>query len=80
MTTPTKNPEPKSIKETIKHKYLVEAMNDELESDDTWKITTHKNFIRCKWLYKTKYKPNGRKERDKSRFVVLGNKQTYSVD
>ncbi|XP_074328035.1 putative mitochondrial protein AtMg00820 [Apium graveolens] len=61
-------------------------MNDELdtlENNHNWAITTlppGKNAITSKWLYKTKFKPDGIIDKFKSRLVILGNKQTYDID
>lgn len=61
-------------------------MNEELkalELNNTWELTPlppGKKPIACKWIFKTKYKADGSKERDKARLVVLGNKQQYGID
>ena len=61
-------------------------MNEELsalEQNNTWVITNlllRKKAIGSKWLFKTKYLPNGSIERYKVRLVVLGNKQQYGID
>lgn len=55
-------------------------MNEELsalEEDHTWVITDlphGKKAIGSKWLFKTKYKPDGSKEQYKARLVIMGNK------
>lgn len=49
----------------------------------TWVFTDippNKNPIGCKWLFKTKYLPNGNIERHKARLVILGNKQKHGID
>lgn len=43
-------------------------------------MPTGKTPIGCKWLYKTKYNPDGSIERHKSRLVILGNRQKYGED
>ncbi|PKI47460.1 hypothetical protein CRG98_032140 [Punica granatum] len=56
-------------------------MDDEIraiEKSDTWKLTPlleGKKSIGVKWVYKTKYKPNGDVDRPKARLVVKGYKQ-----
>ncbi|XP_074374698.1 putative mitochondrial protein AtMg00820 [Apium graveolens] len=54
-----------------------------LENNDTWDIvtlSTSKKAIGSKWLYKTKFKPDGTIKRYKSIIVILGYRKTYSVD
>ena len=79
-------PEPLHFKQAIKQENWVKAMNEELatlELNKTWDLSVHlagKQAIACKWIYKTKYKADGCKEKDKGRVVVLGNKQQFSID
>ena len=54
-----------------------------LEENKTWIITElppRKQTIGCKWLYTTKYDPQRKSTRYKSRLVVLGNKQKKGID
>ncbi|KAI4357505.1 hypothetical protein L6164_001448 [Bauhinia variegata] len=54
-----------------------------IEKNDTWELTdlpTDKEPIGVKWVYKTKYKPNGEIERFNSRLVTKGYKQKPSID
>lgn len=56
---------------------------DALELNDTWELTAlppNKHAIGCKWLFKTKFLPDGKVDKYKSRLVILGNKQQYGVD
>ena len=56
---------------------------DALELNHTWEVTAlppGKNAIGCKWIYKTKYNPDGAIDRHKDRFVILGCKQKYGED
>ncbi|XP_074376885.1 uncharacterized protein LOC141718403 [Apium graveolens] len=49
----------------------------------TWDIVTlplDKQAIGSKWVYKTKYNPDGSIERYKSRLVILGYKKVYGID
>lgn len=74
------------FKEAAKHSHWKKAMNEELkalESNGTWELTSlpqGKQVIGCKWVYKTKYTPDGEVERYKSRLVVLGNKQKHMIE
>lgn len=78
--------EPTSFKQALTQASWVHAMNDELhalEINHTWEVTDlppGKKAIGCKWLFKTKYNPDGSVERNKARLVVLGNRQKYGVD
>lgn len=56
---------------------------DALERNGTWDITVlppQKTAIGCKWLYKSKYNPDGTLERHKARLVILGCKQRPGED
>ncbi|XP_074347279.1 uncharacterized protein LOC141686120 [Apium graveolens] len=81
-----KSADPVIFKEAVKHECWINAMNSELEAlelNDTWEVTTlppSKITIGCKWIYKTKYLPDGKIERHKSRLVALGYKQKYGED
>jgi len=61
-------------------------MNTELqalERNGTWslaKLPKGKRAIGCKWLYKTKYHPDGSIERHKARLVIQGYKQKKGID
>lgn len=86
LVTLTQSTDPISFNQAVLHNHWITAMNQELqalEDNKTWVITTlppGKKSIDCKWLYKTKYSPDGAIERYKSRLVILGCRQTYGVD
>jgi Reverse transcriptase (RNA-dependent DNA polymerase) len=67
-------------------KNWVNAMNDELDAlkrNQTWdlvKLPNGKQTVRCRWIYKIKYKSDGTLERYKARLVAKGYTQTYGVD
>ncbi|GJZ02373.1 retrovirus-related pol polyprotein from transposon TNT 1-94, partial [Tanacetum coccineum] len=53
------------------------------EDTQSWtikKLPPNKKAIRCKWVYKLKYKSDGTIERFKARLVILGNHQVVGVD
>ncbi|GKC06151.1 putative RNA-directed DNA polymerase [Tanacetum coccineum] len=64
----------------------VKAMNNEMEAlnrNHTWDITDlpkGRNPIRCKWIYKIKYKANGEIKRYKVRLVAKGYSQREGID
>ena len=54
-----------------------------LELTQTWTLTPlplGKKLIRCKWVYKIKYHPDGYVERYKARLVVKGYNQHVGLD
>lgn len=86
LATIVHNQDPVLFKDAIKHEHWVIAMNLELdafEKNCTWEITElppQRKAIGCKWLYKTKFKPDGSIDKYKARLVVLGCRQTYGID
>nr|GEU74250.1 ribonuclease H-like domain-containing protein [Tanacetum cinerariifolium] len=80
------NSKPTSYAQAIKDLGWVRAMEAELialERNKTWTVTSlptcHKP-ITSKWVFKTKYKPNGHVERLKARLVVRGFNQKEGLD
>ena len=75
-----------SYTQVVQQQEWVDAMNDELDAlelNDTWEITdlpSGKKAIGSKWIYKTKFKPDGHIERHKSILVIQGCRQQYGVD
>ena len=54
-----------------------------IEKNNTWELTSlppRKKDIGVKWVYKTKYKPDGEVDRYKARLVVKGYKQKLGID
>lgn len=48
---------------------------DALEMNQTWEVTelpSGCHAIGCKWIYKTKYLPDGNIDKHKERLVILG--------
>lgn len=86
MSTLVATQDPIFFKDAIQHTHWISAMNSELdalEMNNTWDVMTlppGKIAIGCKWLYKTKYKPDGSVDRHKARLVILGCRQKYGED
>lgn len=86
LSTLASQSKPNTYTEALAHPQWLQAMNEELqalEENMTWVVTdipSHKRPIGCKWLFKTKYLPNGNIERHKARLVILGNKQHHGID
>ena len=82
----TNNDEPKSFKQAAQDVRWREAMQKEikaLEKNGTWTLEylpEGKRAIDSKWVYKIKFKPNGKIERYKARVVAKGFNQQEGVD
>lgn len=82
----TLHDEPKSFAEACKHECWREAMKREiaaLEANNTWTLESlppGKKVIDAKWVFKTKFKPNGELALHKARLVARGFTQEEGVD
>ncbi|KAL0423151.1 UNVERIFIED_CONTAM: hypothetical protein Sradi_0849900 [Sesamum radiatum] len=80
------SPEPKTFKQVVQHKECQAAMEAEiqaLEKNNTWSISEsppNKRAISCRWIYKTKLKPDGIVKRHKVRLVAKGSNQIEGED
>ncbi|PRQ23286.1 putative RNA-directed DNA polymerase [Rosa chinensis] len=78
--------DPLTFDEACHQQHWVKAMDDEIhaiEKNDTWELTSlpeGKAAIGVKWVYKTKYKPNGDVDRFKARLVAKVYKQKPGID
>lgn len=78
--------DPLNFSDAVQDGGWVQAMDDEIQSiekNDTWELTSlpeGKKSIGVKWVYKTKYKPDGQVDRLKARLVVKGYKQKPGID
>ncbi|GJT03132.1 uncharacterized mitochondrial protein-like protein [Tanacetum coccineum] len=82
----TNNDEPKCFKQAAQDARWREAMQKKvkaLEKNGTWTLEyllEGKRAIDLKWVYKIKFKPNGKVERYKARLVAKGFTQIEGVD
>ncbi|CAH9084675.1 unnamed protein product [Cuscuta europaea] len=78
--------EPKTYNQAAKFPEWQDAMKTEiqaLEKNNTWVLVNpppNQNVIGCKWVFKTKLKPDGSLERYKARLVAKGYTQEEGVD
>lgn len=85
----TSIPEPKTYKEAMQSSYAQQwkdAMDKEYTSllnNKTWvlkPLPASRKAVKCKWIFKVKYKPSGEVERFKARLVAKGFSQVASID
>ena len=81
--------EPKTYQEAMQSSHVLqwkEAMAKEFTSsiaNKTWALKPlpeGRKAVKCKWIYKVKYKPSGEVERFKARLVAKGYSQVAGVD
>lgn len=78
--------EPQFFHQAISQAYWREAAKTEteaLQQNNTWSLAslpTGKHIIRCKWIYKIKYKADGEIEHHKSRLVAKRYTQQEGID
>nr|GEW49385.1 ribonuclease H-like domain-containing protein [Tanacetum cinerariifolium] len=78
--------EPSCYEHAILDNNWIDAMNSEIEAlnkNHTWIITDlppNRKPIKCKWIYKIKYKSSGDIERYKARIVTKGFSQRDGID
>lgn len=86
LTNVLQSPEPTSYAHAIQFPEWVKAMDLELtalEQNHTWTVTTlppDKKALTSKWVYKTKFRPDGGIERHKARLVIRGFEQVKDKD
>ena len=84
----TSNPilEPMTYHSASKHSHWVQAMQEEfiaLRRNQTWSLVpcpSNRPVIGCRWIYKTKFSPNGQVDRFKARLVAKGYHQEGGID
>lgn len=77
--------EPSSFEEAANHKVWISAMEEDsmINKNDTWELVDkpeEKNVIGVKWVYRTKYNPDGSIFKHKARLVVKGYSQQPGVN
>lgn len=78
--------DPVSFQDAAADEKWIQAMKEEIhsiEKNETWELTTlpiGKKPIGVKWVYKTKYKPDGKVDRYKARLAAKGYKQKPRID
>ena len=78
--------EPINYQSASKHSHWVQAMQEEysaLRRNQTWSLVprpSNRPVIGCRWIYKTKFSPNGQVDRFKARLVAKGYHQEGGID
>ena len=78
MAQVPETPDPETFEEASGHPDWDEAMNEEYRSllaNDTWDIVPlpkGSKLVRCKWVYKTKFGPDGKVDKHKARLLAKG--------
>eukprot|EP00253_Pinus_taeda_P010782 PITA_10782 len=80
------NYDPDTFVEASGHPDWDTTMNEEYRSllaNDTWDLVPlpkGQKLVRCKWVYKTKYGPDGKVDKHKARLVAKGFSQVEGID
>eukprot|EP00253_Pinus_taeda_P006208 PITA_06208 len=80
------NHDPDTFAEASGNPHWEAAMNEEYHSllaNDTWDLVPlpkGRKLVRCKWVYRTKYGPDGKVEKHKARLVAKGFSQVEGID
>lgn len=78
--------EPVSVSQALSSPQWYKAMKDEfdaLQRNCTWKLvpyTGHEKLVDCRWVFKTKFKPDGTILKHKARLVAKGFQQEAGID
>eukprot|EP00253_Pinus_taeda_P002725 PITA_02725 len=80
------NHDPDTFAEASGHPHWESAMNEEYHSllaNDTWDLVPlpkGRKLVRCKWVYRAKYGPDGKVDKHKARLVAKGFSQVEGID
>lgn len=78
--------EPSPISQALKHPSWRNSMQEEYDAlarNQTWSLVPSSqapNLVGCKWVYQTKYKPDGCIDRLKAQLVAKGFNQSPDID
>ncbi|KAI4297629.1 hypothetical protein L6164_037513 [Bauhinia variegata] len=78
--------EPASFEEAVMKEKWLAAMQEELsmiEKNQTWELVSRphdRNVIGLKWVFRTKFNPDGSINKHKARLVVKGYSQIFGID
>ncbi|KAL9238891.1 hypothetical protein vseg_013261 [Gypsophila vaccaria] len=78
--------EPTTVKQTLADPNWFAAMTHQynaLLTNNTWELvprTPNQNIVGCKWVFRTKYKPDGTLDKYKARLVAKGFHQRPGID
>ncbi|KAJ9557506.1 hypothetical protein OSB04_012120 [Centaurea solstitialis] len=84
-TTQLKQTEPTTVAQALQDPLWCQAMLDEiraLHKLGTWDLVppeSGQNLVKCKWVFRIKYKPDGKIERFKARLVAKGFQQRPGI-
>lgn len=85
-TIQSKPIEPTTVAQALKDPLWCQAMTDELKAlhnQGTWDLVppdSSQNLIKCRWVFRIKYKPDGTIERYRARLVAKGFQQRPGID
>jgi hypothetical protein len=77
---------PTSHREALREPAWRDAMSDEftaLRQTNTWTLVPRPpcvNLVSCKWIFKTKHRPDGSIDKHKARLVARGFTQQHGID
>ena len=86
MAQVSDNYDPNTFAEASGHPAWDAAMKEEYKSllaNDTWDLVPlpkGRKLVRCKWVYRTKYGPDGKVDKHKARLVAKGFSQVEGID
>ena len=86
MAQVSENYDPDTFAEASGHPAWDATINEEYKSllaNETWDLVPlpkGRKLVRCKWVYRTKYGPDGKVDKHKARLVAKGFSQVEGID